>query len=67
MQGQRLKEDLSKVTVRSERRIYIEFPSSTDHVHHLMGEVRQWTIERKKDLNVIFVLEKIMLHPKVNN
>ena len=38
--SKRLRKDVGKGEVRSERRIYIEFPSQEDHAHHLMGEVR---------------------------
>ena len=38
--SKRLREDMMKGNVQSERRIYIEFPSQMDHAHHLTGEVR---------------------------
>jgi len=36
--SKRLREDMAKGNVTSERRIYIEFPTQKDHAHHLIGE-----------------------------
>lgn len=36
--SKRLREDMAKGNVTSERRIYIEFPTQKDHAHHLIGD-----------------------------
>ncbi|PFX20297.1 hypothetical protein AWC38_SpisGene15263 [Stylophora pistillata] len=49
---------MAKANVRSEQRIYIEFPTETDHAHHLMGEGS--SLSQPVDDRIIRQIEKLV-------
>ncbi|PFX29747.1 hypothetical protein AWC38_SpisGene5459 [Stylophora pistillata] len=56
--SKRLRDDMAKGNERSKQRIYIEFPTETDHAHRLMGEGS--SLSQPVDDRIIRQIEKLV-------